>query len=351
MQYYDDEEALGREHCIVDGIPASLVDWSNSFDYREFDKLWEEGRDKGQYESFLDSASHLPDVQKRIEEGESLDSIREDPSLSQTVSAYYDRPLQVSETETGYELMDDGRHRINAAQDAHVTLPVEICNPGQYHLENSKEHRQIDDYYNNVHSYGKEDYPTYSKDPEWQRLNRNYNRYLQGTGKEPEESAKNVFQVRDQFYRDPHQIQERQNQKQEMENGSREQQDEGRTPQESQERMEDLTSSDQLQAPQEADAETMGHLKAENHEDDEKQDDQERMADLSSSDQQQTAQGMEGRSKGDVRREKPENDINQEDSPNWSGNPLPDRGAEDDNPNDHDHDDYDRDDYEHDRRI
>lgn len=80
-------------------------------------------------EDYMALASHLPDVQERLNAGESLDSLMDDPELGATAVQYYspDRMIRLSEKPNGeYAFTDNGRHRIQAAKELGYDIPALI---------------------------------------------------------------------------------------------------------------------------------------------------------------------------------------------------------------------------------
>ena len=90
-------------------------------------------------EDYMELASHLPEIQERMANGESLDSIRSNPHLSNTVDAYYadDKMMKVVKYEDGYQFQDDGRHRMMAAKELGYDVPVKVV--GEYTEEETEE--------------------------------------------------------------------------------------------------------------------------------------------------------------------------------------------------------------------
>ncbi len=82
-------------------------------------------------EDYMSLAENLPEVNERISNGESLESLRNDPDLGACASAYYgqDKMIKVNATEDGYEFDSDGRHRMRAAQEMGYEVPVDVQNP------------------------------------------------------------------------------------------------------------------------------------------------------------------------------------------------------------------------------
>ena len=82
-------------------------------------------------ETYMDMAEKLPDIQKELGEGKSLDELKENPDYADTVNAYYnpDNMVKVEQKPDGsYAFQDDGRHRVEAAREAGVSIPVEVVN-------------------------------------------------------------------------------------------------------------------------------------------------------------------------------------------------------------------------------
>lgn len=77
---------------------------------------------------YMELASHLPEIQERLANGESLDSIRSIPHLSNTIDAYYtdDKMIRVAKDKDGYQFLNEGRHRMMAAKEMGYDVPVKI---------------------------------------------------------------------------------------------------------------------------------------------------------------------------------------------------------------------------------
>ena len=81
------------------------------------------------YEDYHELASHLPEVQQRLDAGESLDSLRRDPVVGATANQYYNQEhmIRLNRGETGgYRFIGDGRHRVLAARDQGLDFPAVI---------------------------------------------------------------------------------------------------------------------------------------------------------------------------------------------------------------------------------
>ncbi len=79
-------------------------------------------------EDYLEIASHLPEIQERLANGESLSDIGKDPVLDKTIRAYYDEDnmVKVSKYKDGYQSRGDGRHRVMAAEELGYDMPVKV---------------------------------------------------------------------------------------------------------------------------------------------------------------------------------------------------------------------------------
>lgn len=117
---------------IVDSSKIDMTD-ARGMDDEHF---WEHhGNTK---EDYMRIAEHIPDVQKELDSGKTLDEIRKDPELKDTVAAYYnaDKMVKVEEKPDGsYEFQDDGRHRVAAAQELGYEIPVDVVNKGEFRKE------------------------------------------------------------------------------------------------------------------------------------------------------------------------------------------------------------------------
>ncbi len=81
---------------------------------------------------YSEIASHIPEVQDRLNAGESIESIRQDPDLKNCADAYFNEnnmPEAVKYGDT-YIHNDDGRHRILAAQEQGHNMPIKVV--GEY---------------------------------------------------------------------------------------------------------------------------------------------------------------------------------------------------------------------------
>ncbi len=84
------------------------------------------GREKGDYMAL---AGQIPEVQERLDAGESLDALIHDPDLGPTARQYYspDNMIHLMEKPNGeYAFIDDGRHRVQAAKELGFNFPAFI---------------------------------------------------------------------------------------------------------------------------------------------------------------------------------------------------------------------------------
>lgn len=112
-------------------VDARSVDLSGAMGM-DSENFWNHhGNTKADYQEL---ASHLPEVQKGLAEGRTLAEMRQDPNLQNTVAAYYD-PAKMVKVEAredgGYNFLDDGRHRVLAAQEQGCSIPVQVVNGPQ----------------------------------------------------------------------------------------------------------------------------------------------------------------------------------------------------------------------------
>lgn len=87
---------------------------------------------------YIEIASHIPEVYENLLNGRSLESMYNDVNLKDTVAAYFDeqKMIKVMGYKDGFQLQEDGRHRIMAAKELGYDLPVKIL--GEYSVEGSK---------------------------------------------------------------------------------------------------------------------------------------------------------------------------------------------------------------------
>ena len=112
-------------------VDARSVDLSGAMGM-DSENFWNHhGNTKADYQEL---ASHLPEVQKGLAEGRTLAEMRQDPNLQNTGAAYYD-PAKMVKVEAredgGYHFLDDGRHRVLAAQEQGCSIPVQVVNGPQ----------------------------------------------------------------------------------------------------------------------------------------------------------------------------------------------------------------------------
>lgn len=85
-------------------------------------------------EDYMTLAGHLPEVQDRLDAGESLVSLMRDPELGPTACQYYspDNMIRLSEKPNGeYAYTGEGRHRIQAAKELGYDIPA-LIEPDEY---------------------------------------------------------------------------------------------------------------------------------------------------------------------------------------------------------------------------
>lgn len=93
------------------------------------DRFW--GMHNGSKEDWMNTASQIPEVQQRLDNGESLDSLLDDDQLGRCAQAYFNpdssKAIEVDEMpDGGYMFNGDGRHRIIAARQAGYDIPVKV---------------------------------------------------------------------------------------------------------------------------------------------------------------------------------------------------------------------------------
>jgi len=89
------------------------------------------GGGKSSQEEYAAIAEHIPEVRDRLAAGESIESLCADEKIGDCANAYFNEErgskgmLTVRENDDGsYQLIDDGNHRLKAAQDLGYEVPV-----------------------------------------------------------------------------------------------------------------------------------------------------------------------------------------------------------------------------------
>ncbi|MBQ8616648.1 MAG: hypothetical protein IJX67_07210 [Oscillospiraceae bacterium] len=98
-------------------------------DVEDPSRFW--GMHNGSKDAWMDTASHIPEVQARLDSGESLESLLQDDQLGKCAQAYFNpdssKAIQVDEMAGGgYMFNGDGRHRIIAARANGYDIPVRV---------------------------------------------------------------------------------------------------------------------------------------------------------------------------------------------------------------------------------
>lgn len=75
-------------------------------------------------------ASRIPEIQARLNSGESVESIKKDPELEACYDSYFETPICVYKVNDYYYFAGSGRHRCMAAQKLGVSIPVKVI--GEY---------------------------------------------------------------------------------------------------------------------------------------------------------------------------------------------------------------------------
>lgn len=126
-----------KDSPIIEKTDASNIHEVDLFGAdRNSDEFWNHhGNNKDFY---YDMASKIPEVQERLDSGESLDSIKQNPDLRACASGYFEESNlpRVSKYKDTYISEGDGRHRILAAQDLGMDIKVRVN--GEY-VDNEKE--------------------------------------------------------------------------------------------------------------------------------------------------------------------------------------------------------------------
>ncbi len=131
---------------------------------------------------YLEMGSHIPEIRDRLNAGESLESLIHDDRLGACATQYFspDNMIRVESFPDGhYEFSSGGRHRIAAAQELGIEIPVQINELGNkdgYSISPWEKQERFDALTDHMRErgYSETDSMAYEADPEWQRLHREY---------------------------------------------------------------------------------------------------------------------------------------------------------------------------------
>ena len=181
-------DRLGMMHATDIGFgPGFGPDQQGFWEYKE---QRTGGHSKADY---LEMASHIPEVRERLNNGESLESLMQDSRVGACATQYFPpgNMIQVESHPDGhYEYSTGGRHRIAAAQELEIEIPVQINEygrKGDYSIlpwEKQERYDALMDYMQK-HGYSEADRATYEADPEWQRLHSEFDHPV-NEGEKPE---------------------------------------------------------------------------------------------------------------------------------------------------------------------
>lgn len=115
---------------VVESISAGSVEGINvsEYDVENPETFWSQHERNGTKESFVQIASHIPEVRSALEFGRSLSDLLEDERLGTCASLYFDpaKMTQVMDCGGYYEFQSNGRHRILAARELGYDIPVRV---------------------------------------------------------------------------------------------------------------------------------------------------------------------------------------------------------------------------------
>lgn len=118
---YSDHKFIDISPSSIEGIHLGKTEAEDpSVFWSQHAKGW------GTFESFLQIASHIPEVRERLEAGESLSDVQDDPIIGECASIYFANMPKVYECDGYYEFDSNGRHRILAARELGHDIPVEV---------------------------------------------------------------------------------------------------------------------------------------------------------------------------------------------------------------------------------
>ncbi|MBQ3497964.1 MAG: hypothetical protein IJA87_02420 [Clostridia bacterium] len=118
----DNAQVSSISPSSIEGIRVSEYDMENP------EVFWGQHKKGGTKESFVEIASHIPEVKEALTSGRSLIELENDERLGPCSSIYFDpsRIPQVIECDGYYEFQGNGRHRILAARELGYDIPVKV---------------------------------------------------------------------------------------------------------------------------------------------------------------------------------------------------------------------------------
>ena len=119
------------EQIAVKTIDPSKIEGIDLFnEVNNPERFWSQHEREGTEESFMEIASHIPDVSARLKEGASIDELSLDPVLGSCTNIYFRQGgtgmPTVYEGDGFYEFVGNGRHRVLAARAMGYSIPVRI---------------------------------------------------------------------------------------------------------------------------------------------------------------------------------------------------------------------------------
>lgn len=171
--------ARGRNIDRLGMMKAENIGFGDGYgpEQKDFWEYKEQTRGHGKAD-YIEMASHIPEVRDRLNNGESLDALMQDGKVGACALQYFspENMITLERCEDGhYEYASGGRHRIAAARELGIDIPVQINEYGKkadYPISAWEKQDRYDALmdYMREHGYREEDREVYESDPEWQSL-------------------------------------------------------------------------------------------------------------------------------------------------------------------------------------
>lgn len=138
LEYWNNLEAYTEDQCgyenggVVESVDINSIEgiYLSSYESDNPKTFWSIHKTDGTLDTFLEIASHIPEVQSRLDAGVSLEALMEDEVLGTCAGIYFNpessNAPRIVKGEGFYRFDSNGRHRIIAARILGYNFPIKI---------------------------------------------------------------------------------------------------------------------------------------------------------------------------------------------------------------------------------